>query len=341
LARVLAVAATLTLLTIGGMQHALAGGRVAMVLAAEEYSNFKPSEVGVKRAEDIAEQLRARGFEAFVATNPANAAARAVLRDFAAKTAGADLAIAILSGHGLSSAGQTFFLPTNVAIERSTDLLSRGLSVTNIAQIVGKARAGGVCFFMTTPNFDKPVDGVDVKPQFEGEVPKTAVTAFSNSAKIPISRMDAAAGLAANEVIGLLQKQPRADLRQLIAACGSQQLGAVFGAATPVDLSPPPPSRPETTEPRRETPPPPPVSAANPPASPSDSTAALEALERLIDPRQVRRIQTKLQQMGLYGGPIDAVIGVLTRQAIKDYQRQKGVVETGFLTPDQLEALTR
>jgi hypothetical protein len=339
LARVLAAAATLTLLMIGGMQHALAGGRVAMVLAAEEYANFKPSEAGTKRAEDIAEQLRARGFEAFVATNPANAAARAVLRDFAAKTTGADLAIAILMGHGLSSAGQTFFIPSNVAIERSTDLLSRGLSVTNIAQIVGKARAGGVCFFMTTPNFAKPVDGVDVKPQFEGEVPKTAATAFSNSAKIPISRMDAAAGLAANEVVSLLQKQPRADLRQLIAACGSQQLGAVFGAAIPVDLSLPPPSRPEP-EARRE-PPPPPVAAVTPQPSTGDSTAALEALERLIDPRQVRRIQTKLQQMGLYGGPIDAVIGVLTRQAIKDYQRQKGVVETGFLTPDQLEALTR
>lgn len=308
-----------------------------MVLAAEEYANFKPSEVGVKRGEDIAEQLRARGFETFVATNPANAAARAVLRDFAAKTAGADLAIAILIGYGLSSAGQTFFLPTNVAIERSTDLLSRGLSVTNIAQITGKARAGGVCFFMTTPNFAKPVDGVDVKPQFEGEVPKSAATAFSNSAKIPISRMDAAAGLAANEVVSLLQKQPRADLRQLIATCGSQQLGAVFGAATPVDLSLPPPSRPEAE--RREPPPPPPAAAASPPATAPDAT--LEALERLIDPRQVRRIQTKLQQMGLYGGPIDAVIGVLTRQAIRDYQRQERAAETGFLTPAQLEALTR
>jgi len=322
------------------MQHALAGGRVAMVLAAEEYANFKPSDVGVKRGEDLAELLRARGFETFVVTNPANAAARATLRDFAAKTAGADLAIAVLIGHGLSSAGQTFFLPTNVTIERSTDLLSRGLSVTNIAQIVGKARAGGVCFFMTTPNFAKPVDGVDVKPQFEGEIAKTAVAAFSNSAKIPISRMDAAAGLAANEVIGLLQKQPRADLRQLIAACGSQQLGAVFGVSASVDLALPPPTRPETAEPRRESPPP--VAAVTPPAAAgSDSTAALEALERLIDPRQVRRIQTKLQQMGLYSGPLDAVIGVLTRQAIKDYQHQKGAADSGFLTPDQLEALTR
>ena len=110
-----------------------------MVLAAEEYANFKPSDVGVKRGEDLAELLRARGFETFVVTNPANAAARATLRDFAPKTVECRLAIAILIGHGLSSAGQTFFLPTNVAIERSTDLLSRGLSVTNIAQIVGKA----------------------------------------------------------------------------------------------------------------------------------------------------------------------------------------------------------
>ncbi len=331
-AGVRALAIALMLLAASGGQQVHAGTRIAMVLAAEDYANFKRSEVGAKRGEEIAELLRSRGFDVIVVTNPANATARAALRDFAAKVSSADVAVAVLIGHGLSSVGQTFFIPSNASIDRSTDLLSRGLSVTNIAQIVGRARTGGVCFLMTTPNFAKPIDGVDVKPQFENEVAKNVAAAFSNSAKIPISRMDAAAGLAANEVVGLLQKQPHADLRQLITACASQQQGTVYGVAAAIDLASSAKIGSEAEEKTRLTTAPPPASV--------ESHTALETLERLLDPRQVRRIQTRLAQMGLYQGPIDAVIGVLTRAAIKEYQRKRRVAETGFLTPDQLEALT-
>jgi len=326
------VAAAFTLMCAdAALQPAHAGARVAMILASEDYQSFKRSEVGLRKAEEILELLRARGFDAALVTNPANAAARAALRDFATKVAGADIAVAFLLGHGLSSVGQTFFLPSNVSIDRSTDLLSRGLSVTNIAQIVSRAQTGGVCFLMTTPNFVKPIDGVDVKPQFDGDTKNIAV-AFSNSAKIPISRIEAAAGLAASDVVNLLQRQPNADLRQLIAACGSQQQGTIFGLAANVNLATPEKSRPVEAETEKK---------AAPQPTPVESSTALETLERLLDPRQVRRIQTRLAEMGLYQGPIDAVIGILTRNAIKEYQRRTGVAETGFLTPEQLAALTK
>ena len=326
------VAAAFTLMCAdAALQPAHAGARVAMILASEDYQSFKRSEVGLRKAEEILDLLRARGFDAALVTNPANAAARAALRDFATKVAGADIAVAFLLGHGLSSVGQTFFLPSNVSIDRSTDLLSRGLSVTNIAQIVSRAQAGGVCFLMTTPNFVKPIDGVDVKPQFDGDTKNIAV-AFSNSAKIPISRIEAAAGLAASDVVNLLQRQPNADLRQLIAACGSQQQGTIFGLAANVNLATPEKSRPVGAETEKK---------AAPQPAPVENSTALETLERLLDPRQVRRIQTRLAEMGLYQGPIDAVIGILTRNAIKEYQRKTGVAETGFLTPEQLAALTK
>ena len=326
------VAAAFTLMCAdAALQPAHAGARVAMILASEDYQSFKRSEVGLRKAEEILDLLRARGFDAALVTNPANAAARAALRDFATKVATADIALAFLIGHGLSSVGQTFFLPSNVSIDRSTDLLSRGLSVTNIAQIVSRAQTGGVCFLMTTPNFVKPIDGVDVKPQFDGDTKNIAV-AFSNSAKIPISRIEAAAGLAASDVVNLLQRQPNADLRQLIAACGSQQQGTIFGLAANVNLATPEKSRPVEVETEKK---------AVPQPTPVESSTALETLERLLDPRQVRRIQTRLAEMGLYQGPIDAVIGILTRNAIKEYQRKTGVAETGFLTPEQLAALTK
>jgi hypothetical protein len=318
------------------VQPADAGARVAMILAAEDYQNFRRSEAGVRKAEELLDLLRARGFDAALVTNPANAAARAALRDFATKVTTADIALAILFGHGLSSVGQTFFLPSNASIDRSTDLLSRGLSVTNIAQIVSRAQVGGVCFLMTTPNFVKPIDGIDVKPQFDGDSKNTAV-AFSNSAKIPISRIEAAAGLAASDVVNLLQKQPNADLRQLIAACGSQQQGTIYGMAASVNLALPEKSRPIEADSDRK----PAASVSATQSTPVENHSALETLERLLDPRQVRRIQTRLAEMGLYQGPIDAVIGILTRNAIKEYQKKTGVADTGFLTPEQLAALTK
>jgi hypothetical protein len=217
---------------------ARAGGRAAMVLVAEDYVGLNRSEVGTKRGNEIAEQLRARGFDVILKANPTNATARAVLHDFYAKVSGTDLSLAILIGHGTTSGGHTYFLPTNVDIERSTDLLSRGLSIANIANIVSRAGVGSVCFLMTFPRFANSIEGVDMRPHFDVDVAKNIVVAFSNSAKIPVSSIDAVAGLAANEIVDLLQKQPHADLRQLVTACAPQQ-GSVYGLPATIDLPAP------------------------------------------------------------------------------------------------------
>jgi hypothetical protein len=209
-----------------------------MVLVAEDYEALNQSQIGIKRGNEIAEQLRARGFDVILKDNPSNATAQAALHDFSAKVSGTDLSLAILIGHGTASGDQTFFLPTNAVIERSTDLRTRALSIANIARIVSQAGVGGVCFLMTSPRFDNPIDGIDMRPHFDVDVAKNIVAAFSNSAKIPVSRIGAVAGSAANEVVDLLQKQPHADLRQLVAACASQQ-GSVYGSAATVNLAAP------------------------------------------------------------------------------------------------------
>jgi peptidoglycan hydrolase-like protein with peptidoglycan-binding domain len=43
--------------------------------------------------------------------------------------------------------------------------------------------------------------------------------------------------------------------------------------------------------------------------------------------------------MSLYTGPIDSIMGPLTREAIMGYQRSKGAKVTGYLTPEQFQAL--
>jgi hypothetical protein len=228
----------LALAQISVVHPARAGGRVAMVLVAEDYEPLNRSLVGIKQGSEIAEQLRARGFDVIFKDNPTNATARAALHIFYAKVSGTDLSLAILIGHGTASGDQTFFLPTNAAIERPTDLRTRGLSIANIANIVSQAGVGGVCFLMTSPRFANPIDGIDMRPHFDVEVAKTTVAAFSNSAKVPVSAIDTVAELAVKEIVDLLQKQQHADLRQFVAACASQQ-GTVYGLPATVDLAAP------------------------------------------------------------------------------------------------------
>ncbi len=335
-------------LAIGSLGYSpLANGQgvaphVALILAAEDYGSYKASEGGAGRAKEIAEQLKARGFEVAIASNPANAAARAALRDFSGKVTGARLALVFLLGHGVSASGQTFFLPSNAVVERSTDLLSRALSIANVAQIINPAKAGGICFLMTSPNFPKPVEGVDMRPASTGDIAPHVAIAVSNSAKIPLSRSDISAAQAGKDVVGLLQTQPNADLKQLLATCAAQQQGTILGTVADVALTKPAP-KPQAPKPDVAIAPPPPQ-ATPPPAPPAvtsseDNLQTLQLLEGMLDPRQVKRVQTKLTSLGLYQGPIDAIVGPLTRIAIKDYQKRNGFADTGYLTPAQLKAL--
>jgi hypothetical protein len=80
-----------------------------MVLVAEDYEGLNRSQVRIKRGNEIAEQLRARGFDVIFVANPTNTTARARLHDLSAKVSGADLSLAVLIGNGTASGDQTFF----------------------------------------------------------------------------------------------------------------------------------------------------------------------------------------------------------------------------------------
>jgi len=315
---------------------------VALILAVEDYANYRKLDGNVARANELAELLRARGFDVAVAANPANAGARAALRDLSGKVANSRLALVLILGHGASGSGQTFFLPNNATIERSTDLLSRGVSIGNVAQIVSSAKAAGVCFMMSAPNFTKPVEGVDMRPQFQGELGASVAVAVSNSTKIPVSRMDASAAQAIRDVISLLQSTPNADLKQLLSACAANQQGVIAGNVADISLVKPAPPKPQSPPPeagKSAAPAPAPPPSPPAPGISEEALQALQTLEGMLDPRQVRRVQTKLTTLGHYRGPIDAIVGPLTREAIRDYQKKTGHQETGYLTPAELKAL--
>jgi hypothetical protein len=391
---------------------ARAAGRIALVLASEDYQKLPKSGIGAKRGAEIAEALKARGFEVIVSPNPSNATARASLRDFAAKAEGADLAFVVLIGHGVAWGGQTFFLATNTELGRATDLLSRALSITNIAQIVGRAQTGGVFFFMTSPTFETPIEGLDARPQFTSEAPKNAVTIFSSSARIPVSRIDAAGEQAAEALTKLLQ-QPSPSLSEAVKVASNGSMGAVFGRVDELSLAKPAPA-PVAQSVASTTP-----QVASTAQKPDEIEGKLEAERRAreqaetrardeqlraeraqaevlkaqadakkaqadvekaqadaekakqeakrveaqaqiaaaqaeglrhapvaapiedtqLGQKQRRLIQQRLRDLGLYTGPLDAIMGPLTREAIMGYQKSRSAAVTGYLTPEQFDAL--
>jgi predicted small secreted protein len=55
----------------------------------------------------------------------------------------------------------------------------------------------------------------------------------------------------------------------------------------------------------------------------------------------VKQVQTALQTQGLYDGPIDGIYGPGTRKAVKKYQSQAGITQTGQLDQQTIQDLTR
>src|SRR5208282_5477589 len=200
------IVAAAALVAFAAPWRAEAAGRTALVIVGEDYQKLQKSSIGAKSANDIAEALRAKGFDVIFGADPANSRARALMLDFAQKANGADVAIAFVIGHVTAAGGQTYFLPVNTELGVATDLFSRGIAISSVAQIAGKAKAGAVIVLMTQPNFDPAVPGLDARPEYASENPKSVVTVFSSSARLPVSRIDAVGEQAADAVAKLLQQ---------------------------------------------------------------------------------------------------------------------------------------
>lgn len=55
--------------------------------------------------------------------------------------------------------------------------------------------------------------------------------------------------------------------------------------------------------------------------------------------QEVRSIQTKLQEQGLYSGSIDGIYGSQTKKAVVAFQKKKGLTQDGIAGPATLKAL--
>jgi hypothetical protein len=337
---------------------AQASGRVALVLACEKYENFKDSIIDVKWADELGQALKERNFEVTVATNRNDAQTRAVLREFSLKAEKADFALIVASGHLVTYQSQSFFLPRNAKIQRATDLFSRALSLTSIADIGGKAKSGALLVLMTIPDIPATVSGVDTRPATGGQQAANVVTVFSSSPRVPASGVDRVSEQAAEKLLAVAQEEPL-TLAALINGASADGLGQVFGNISDINLSEPSPSpKPEDgsraeaaakaqAEAERK------ASLAEERARDAEERAqrAQEEINKIADTRSLqsaenvfslnerREVQRRLQSLRLYRGGGDGIFGEQVREAIKTFQKLSGAPETGYLTRNQFQQL--
>lgn len=67
--------------------------------------------------------------------------------------------------------------------------------------------------------------------------------------------------------------------------------------------------------------------------------SALIAFDQTLSFDERTQVQRRLQGLGLYDGAIDGVFGTGTRSAIRAFQELNGGRRTGYLTPEELDAL--
>ena len=213
-----------------------AKGRIALLLGAEKYQNFKASQISAAQTAALGQALIRRGFSVTVVSDPGNATARAALTDFSRKAVGSDFALIVATGHFATYRRQSFFLPTNVRVRRSTDLFSRGLSVASFADIAARAKAGAVAMIVTVPDIPSTVAGVSARPDLAAELPAHVTIAFSTSSKIPVSSVDKVSARAMADLAEWASGSPMM-LSTLLDSASAGGTGLVFGKLKDIDLS--------------------------------------------------------------------------------------------------------
>jgi len=124
-----------------GAAPALAGKRVALVLANSSYQ-YAPSLANpVNDGAVMAKTLKDASFEIVESRHDLSALeTRRVLRDFADVTRDADIAVIYYAGHGIEVEGSNYLIPVDAKLERDTDVYDQGLSLDRVLVAVEPAK---------------------------------------------------------------------------------------------------------------------------------------------------------------------------------------------------------
>lgn len=281
-----------------------------------------------ERADRVVRSLDALNAEILRATAPSNAELRAMMRRFSQEAAQADAAFVFLDMPAVKFEERHFVLPNRTRINRPTDIFTEAVPLRAFARMtVLSERGGAVILAAETPEPDLP-DGITR--------PETAPAPLIGSSEILFVPAQDAGGVL-DVLDDKTDRTTSVDLREVLEAMALAPQASLSGLpAAPIVLKAPPIVESPPTEPIAV--PVPDIIEETDTNTPA-TEAELAILEQSLSPPVKRDLQRTLRSLGHYSGLIDGIIGVQTRQAIKDFQVARSESETGLLTPAQLVEL--
>jgi uncharacterized protein len=121
-------------LLLAAQGEALAIVRLALVLGNAKYQRVPVLDNPANDAADLAQALRAVGFEVIETSDATRAAMAEAVRDFSERLHGADVALFFYSGHGLQMNGENYLLPVDAKIENPADVRFNTINLSDIQQ---------------------------------------------------------------------------------------------------------------------------------------------------------------------------------------------------------------
>lgn len=125
-------------LFLGLASAALAERRVALVLAAEDYTSVRALDNPVNDARAMEAMLEGLGFEVWLETDRDLKRMRRALEDFRQDATGADVALVFFAGHGVALQGVNYLLPTDADPSSSATLAESSLSLEEVQQVLAE-----------------------------------------------------------------------------------------------------------------------------------------------------------------------------------------------------------
>jgi hypothetical protein len=122
--------------------EAFADKRVALVIGNSNYSHAPALDNPVNDATAMSVMLEGAGFQVVeTRNNLGNMEMRRVIRDFAAMTRDADVAVVFYAGHGLEVDGTNFLIPTDATLESDIDVEDEAIALDRVLRVLEPVRS--------------------------------------------------------------------------------------------------------------------------------------------------------------------------------------------------------
>lgn len=282
----------------------------ALVVAMANYKALPPLPQCPIAARNIAAALRGAGFEVREAFDVSNGELNGALASFAQQTAPQSTLFTYYCGYADIYNGRAFLVPVSAALDTPDRIMVEGVVAASFVNVLGR----------TNPLAAIAIVDVAPAPGKSELVTTASLTPAAPAAATVMLAVSQSTPGGPGNVLADWLRMPVMTLRGLLEGARDEwkgQLGTTLALtelpANDVYL------RGDAA-----------VLGARAAAAKAPDGGVADAERQMSDPER-RRVQSRLQALGYYPGPIDGQFGAKTRDAIRKFQAANGLASTGYL----------